>query len=118
MQISTLTSGDVVDADLGIPAGREAGFRRPAVLVTAQGLLDGEPTVVHVAPITSAVRHLGTEVRVEADAFNGLERRSAVQCQHVRSIATARLAGRRGHIGPVALRQIREVLGRILDIPE
>ena len=25
------TSGDVVDLDLGLPAGREAGFRHPAV---------------------------------------------------------------------------------------
>ncbi len=29
------TSGDVVDLDLGAPEGREAGFRHPAVVVTA-----------------------------------------------------------------------------------
>ncbi len=32
---SMLTSGDVIDLDLGMPAGREAGFRHPVVVVTA-----------------------------------------------------------------------------------
>lgn len=30
---SMLTSGDVVDLDLGLPSGREAGFRHPAIVV-------------------------------------------------------------------------------------
>ena len=33
-------SGDVVDLDLGVPEGREAGFGHPAVVVTAQRILD------------------------------------------------------------------------------
>ena len=41
-----LTSGDVVDLDLGLPVEREAGFLRPAVLVTAQTLLAASPNVV------------------------------------------------------------------------
>lgn len=113
-----LTSGDVVELDFGVPAEREAGFRRPAVVVTAQRLLDGSPAVVQVVPITSTIRGFDTEVLVEADSFNGLEGGSAVQCHHVRAMATSRIEGTRGHIGPVALGQIREVLGRILDIPE
>ena len=53
-----LTSGDVVDLDLGTPAGREAGFRHPAVVVTAQRVLDAEPSVVQVVPLTTTVRGL------------------------------------------------------------
>lgn len=113
-----LTSGDVVELDLGVPAEREAGFRRPAIVVTAQRLLDGSPSVIQVVPVTSTIRGFDSEVRVEADAFNGLEQDSAVQCHHVRAVAASRIEGRRGHIGPVALGQIREVLGRILDIQE
>ena len=112
-----LTSGDVVDLDFGVPAEREAGFRRPAVVVTAQRLLDGSPAVVQVVPITSTVRGFDTEVQVEADRFNGLSQRSAVQCHHVRAVAASRIEGRKGHVGPVVLGQIREVIGRILDIP-
>lgn len=43
-----LTSGDVVALDLAISSGREAGFGRPAVVVTAQHLLDGTPNVVRM----------------------------------------------------------------------
>jgi len=113
-----LTSGDVVDLDFGVPADREAGFRRPAVAVTAQRLLDGSPAVVHVVPITSTVRGFDTEVQVEPDRFNGLSQSSAIQCHHVRAIAVSRVEERKGHVGPILLGQIREILGRILDIPE
>lgn len=34
-----LTSGDVVDLDLELPTGYEAGFRHPAVVVTARRIL-------------------------------------------------------------------------------
>jgi len=43
-----LTSGEVVDLDLGMPEGREAGFGHPAVVVTAQRILDAEPSVIQV----------------------------------------------------------------------
>ena len=50
------TSGDVVDLDLGVPEGREAGFRHQAVVVTAQRILDANPSVIHVVPLTSTIR--------------------------------------------------------------
>ena len=58
-----LTSGDVIDFELGLPALREAGFRHPEVVVTAQRILDAEPSVVQVVPLTS------TGVRKEWRAF-------------------------------------------------
>ncbi len=112
-----LTSGDVVTVDLGTPAGREAGFRHPAVVVTAQRVIDGGASVVQVVPLTSQVRGFASEVEIDADPANGLDRRSAVQCQHVRAVATSRLEDRRGNIGAASLAQIREVLGLILDVP-
>ena len=111
-----LTSGDVVDLDLGAPAGSEAGFRRPAV-VSAQRVLDAAPSVVHVVPLTSTVRGLASEVEIEADAANGLDVLSAAQCQHIRAVAARRIDGSRGSVGNAALAQIRDLLGLILDIP-
>lgn len=112
-----LTSGDVVDLDLGLPEGREAGFRHPAVIVTAQRVLDNEPSVVHVVPLTSALRGFASEVELEPDLHNGLDTASAAQCQHVRAVAAARIHEARGNVGSAALAQIREVLGLILDMP-
>ncbi|MDY7106885.1 MAG: type II toxin-antitoxin system PemK/MazF family toxin [Actinomycetota bacterium] len=112
-----LTSGDVVELDLGVPEGREAGFRHPAVLVTAQRILDAEPNIVHVVPLTSTIRSSRAEVAVEPDEHNGLDRRSAAQCQHLRSVARHRIVGTRGAIGAAALGQIRETIATILDLP-
>ena len=112
-----LTSGDVVDLDLDLPEGREAGFRHPAVIVTAQRVLDNAPSVIHVVPLTSRLREFVSEVELEADPHNGLDTASAAQCQHVRAVAAGRIRESRGNIGSAALSQIREVLGLILDVP-
>lgn len=112
-----LTSGDVVDLDLGAPAGSEAGLRRPAVVVSAQRVLDAAPSVVHVVPLTSTVRGLASEVEIEADASNGLDVLSAAQCQHIRAVAARRIDSGRGNVGSAALAQIRDLLGLILDMP-
>jgi mRNA interferase MazF len=111
-----LTSGDVVDLDLGSPRGREAGLRRPVVVVTAQEIIDESVNVVQVVPLTSTIRAFGSEVEIHADDTNGLEGDSAAQCQHIRSVSVDRVESVRGNVGVAALAEIREVLGLILDI--
>lgn len=95
-----LTSGDVVDLDLGLPAGREAGFRHPAVVVTAQRILDAGPNVVHVVPLTSALRDFGSEVRIDPDRPAGLDAESAAQCQHRPDAGTTLRRGALGRSTP------------------
>lgn len=111
-----LTPGDVVELDLGTPVGSEAGLRRPGVIVTAERVLRGGPNVVQVVPLTRAVRHSSTEVTIDPDQDNGLSALSSAQCQHVRSVATARIHQRTGNVGPVVLGEIREVLGLLMDL--
>jgi mRNA interferase MazF len=111
------TSGDVVDLELGTPEGHEAGFRHPAVLVTAQRILDAEPSVIHVVPLTSTIRSFHSEIVVEPDESNGLDVESAAQCQHIRAVATSRIAEVRGNVGPTVLAQVRDTIGVILDLP-
>ena len=111
-----LTPGDVVELDLGVPAGSEAGLRRPAIVVTAHRILRGGPNIVQVVPLTRAIRGSSTEVIVGPDEDNGLVAASSAQCQHVRSVATTRIRERRGNVGPVVLGEVREVLALLLDI--
>jgi mRNA interferase MazF len=112
-----LTSGDVVDVDLGVPEGREAGFAHPAIVVTAQRILDAEPSVVHVVPLTSTIRRFHSEVTVEPDATNGLSGVSAAQCQHLRAVSPRRISTARGNVGAAPLAQIRETIAVLLDLP-
>jgi mRNA interferase MazF len=111
-----LTSGDVVDLDLGVPAGREAGFRHPVVVVTAQEILDESANVIQVVPLTSRLREFGSEIRVMAEAATGLEADSSAQCQHIHSVSIDRVESVRGNVGSASLSEIRRVLGLILDI--
>jgi mRNA interferase MazF len=111
------SSGDIVHLDLGRPEGREAGYLHPAVVVTAQRILDAAPTVIQVVPLTSTLRGFHTEVVIEPDSGNGLEQPSAAQCQHVRGVSPARVVGTVGNAGPLALSQIREMIAVILDLP-
>lgn len=113
-----LNSGDVVYVELGMPAGREAGFRHPTVVVTAQTILDAAPTVVHVVPLTTTLRGFSTEVLIDADSQTGLRQRSAAQCQHVRSVSPTRLGEPLGNVGPATLAQLREMLAIIFDFPQ
>ena len=112
-----LTSGDIVALTLGPPAGNEAGFRGPAVVVTAQRILDASPTVIQVVPLTTTIRAFGSEVRIDPDDGNGMDRTSAAQCQHIRAVSTGRVDRVRGNVGTTALAQIRDVIGLVLDIP-
>lgn len=96
--------------------GREAGFLHPVVVITAQPILDTGPNVIHIVPLTTAIRNFGSEVEIEPNEHNGLNDLSAAQCQHLRSVSTSRIGQRRGRVGPAALRQIREMIGLLLDI--
>ena len=113
---SMLTSGDVVDLDLGSPKGREAGLKRPVIVVTAQEIVDESANVIQVVPLTSTIRPFGSEVVIVADGSNGLSSDSAAQCQHIRSVSVERVESVRGNVGAATLAEIREVLGLILDI--
>ena len=72
--------------------------------------------LIQVVPLTSALREFGSEVRVTADAQNGLVADSSAQCQHIRSVSTERVESVRGNIGTAALAEIRQVLGLILVV--
>lgn len=109
--------GDVVDLDLGPPEGQEAGFVHPAVVVTAQRILDADPSVVHVVPLTTTLRRFHSELIVEPDGDDGLTEVSAAQCQHLRSVSLHRIVATRGNVGAISLTQMRETIAVILDLP-
>jgi mRNA interferase MazF len=111
------TSGDVVDLDLGAPEGRETGILHPAILVTAQRVLDVAPSVVHVVPLTSTIRRFQSEVSIETDSANGLDVASAAQCQHLRAVSPSRIVSTRGNVGAAVLAQVRETIAVLLDLP-
>jgi mRNA interferase MazF len=98
-----MVSGDIVDLDLGIPKDHKARFRHSAVVVTAQRIVNANPSVIQVVPLTSTIRAFDSEIIVEPDATNGLPVRSAAQCQHIRAVALGRITAARCTVGPAVL---------------
>lgn len=111
-----LNSGDIVQLDLGVPQGSEAGLVRPGLVVTADRVLRASPSVVQVVPLTTTIRGYETEVTVEPDESNGLRTVSVAQCQHIRAVATSRCGPAIGNVGPVVLTQVRDGLAVLLDL--
>ncbi len=111
-----MRAGDVVRVDFGTPMGSEAGFQRPAIVVTANAVLQMNPRTIHVVPITGNTRRrLPSEVPVAAD---GLPIDSTAQCHLSTTISVARLIDPgTGNVGPASLSQLRSLLADLLDIP-
>jgi mRNA interferase MazF len=109
-----MRAGEVVRVDFGIPQGSEPGFERPAVVVTANVILQHEPRTVHVVPLTTNVRRrLPTEVLLDVEGLLP----SSAQCHLLTVVSSSRIDPLTvGTVDAVALAQIREVIEDLLDL--
>jgi mRNA-degrading endonuclease toxin of MazEF toxin-antitoxin module len=106
---STMRAGDIVRVDFATPARGEPGFVRPAIVVTSNEILDFRQAAIVVVPCTTTKRGWLTEINVE-----GL---GVVQAHLPTSISVDRIvASEESNVGPVVLRQIRELIGELLEI--
>jgi mRNA interferase MazF len=102
--------------DLGVPLGSEAGFVRPAVVVSAEGSLRRNLAMVFVVPCTTTRRNVAAHVELIPDGSNGLTAPTWAQVEQLRSVGRTRCLQRLGNCGPVALEQIREIAALLIDI--
>jgi len=81
--------------------------RRPVVVLTRDSIVAhlGEVTV---APVTSTVRDIPTEVIL--DESDGMPRRCAVNLDHVQTVSKARLSGMITTLAPARMAEIRKAL--------
>ena len=107
---------DVVLVDLGIPMGSEAGFLRPAVVISSAGLLRRNLATVFVIPCTTRQRGVASHVELASDGANGLDRTTWAQCEHLRSVERGRCLELLGNVGVVAIEQMREIVALLIDV--
>lgn len=100
--------GEIWDVDFPPPVGR-----RPAVLLTRDVILTRLSNVT-VAPITSTIRGIPTEVPV--DERVGLDHDSVVSCDNVTTIPQHLCARRRGAVDAVVDAQISRAIILALDL--
>lgn len=112
-----MNCGDVVTVDFGTPVGSEAGFVRPAVVLTADAFLRYRPSSVFVVPLTSSKRVFPSHVELQPDSTNGLRRPSCALVEQLRAVATERCTGVIGNVGPAVTHQLLDILAMITGMP-
>ena len=93
----------------GTPARGEPGFVRPAVVVTSDDVLEFRQHAIVVVPCTTTRRGWLSEVDITGFGV--------AQAHLPTTISVDRVIETTGtHIGPVALRQIRELIADLLGL--
>lgn len=109
-----MRAGDVVRFDFGTPARGEPGSGRPAVVATADEVLEHRQHAVVVVPCTTTRRGWLTAVDLGEvdDVVLGV-----AQAHLPTTISVDRMVETTGsNVGPVALRQIRELIADLLGL--
>ncbi len=100
--------GEIWEVEFPPPAGR-----RPAVLLTRDVILDRLRNVT-VAPVTSTIRGIPTEVEVDKQA--GLDHLSVVSCDNVTTVPKRLCVRRRGAVDLETALRIAEAVRLALDL--
>ena len=111
-----MRAGDIVTVHFGTPIGSEAGFRRPAVIITADAFLHYRPTTVLAVPLTSTARTFPSHIPVAVDEQNALDNASWILVEQLRAVAIERCGPVTGNVGSVVIHQVLDVLAMITGI--
>ena len=107
--------GEIWLADLNPTRGHEQAGRRPVAVVSEESFNDGPAGLAIVLPLTSTIRPIPSHV-VVAPPEGGLQVRSAVICEAIRSVSTDRLVERWGRLTARSLARIEDVLRILLRL--
>jgi len=106
--------GEIWLVDFGEPLGREQAGRRPAVVVSADGLNESLAGVVIVVPCTTTHRGLPSHVELDPET-SGLDSVSYAKCEDIKSVSDRRLIARLGAANDEALFGMARALRFLLD---
>lgn len=109
--------GEIWWASLPEPAGTGPGFRRPLLIVSANGFNDSRISTVVAVVITSNLRLADApgNVRIPAKG-TGLTKASAVNVSQIITVDKAFLTTRVGRLNPRLLADVDEGLRLVLSI--
>jgi mRNA interferase MazF len=107
--------GEVWLVSFGAVRDGEPGKNRPAVVVSVDELIVGEPSeLIVVVPLSSS--RAPSALRPEIDRVEGLDRPSRAICRGVRAVARTRLLRNMGALDRDTLGEIEWALARVLGL--
>jgi mRNA interferase MazF len=111
-----IAQGDVYWADLPVPSGSEAGFRRPVVVIQGDAFNQSRIRTVLCAPCTGNLRRATYPGQVLLRARStGLPQDSVASVFQIAPINKSDLAERVGHLGRGELQALLSTLDIVLD---
>ena len=114
---SSPSRGEIWLVDLNPTRGHEQkGFKRPSLIVSANGLNSSHAGLAIVLPITKTIRDIPFHVRV-TPRESGLDFESSIMCEQVRAISKDRLIKRIGQrMTPKIMLAIEDKLKILLNL--
>ena len=107
--------GDIWLADLNPTRGHEQAGIRPVLVISADTFNSGPAGLVVVIPLTTRLRDVPLHVQLDPPE-GGLQRRSAIKCEDIRSISAERLAGRWGVLSSSTMALVEDNLRIFLHL--
>ncbi len=107
--------GGLYEVQFGKPIGREAGYWRPAVVVSADIVNQGPGHLVMVVPITTVGYGLRSHIELDAST-SGLEHDSYARCDQLRAVSFERLGKKLGYVPIDKMHTIAQALRFLLDL--
>lgn len=107
--------GEVWLVDFGEPIGHEQGYRRPAVVVSADQLNRSRAELAVVVPVTTTRRRLPSHIEIEP-GDSGLSHTSYAKAEDVKSVSTQRLVRRLGAVSSDQLNRAEHALRLLLGL--
>ena len=107
--------GEIWLVDLSPVRGHEQGGRRPGLVVSVDLFNHGPAGLVLVLPITARPKGIPLHVQVDPPE-GGLDRRSFIKCEDIRSVSKTRLVEPCGSVSSNTMRGVEECLRILLDL--
>ena len=111
----TASRGEIWMADLNPVRGHEQAGFRPCLIVSVDLFNHGPAELLVVLPITSKDKQIPFHIPIDPQQ-SGLDVRSYVKCEDIRSISKSRLAKYRGQALPGVMRLVEDRLRILLQI--
>lgn len=107
--------GEVWLVDFGQPIGHEQGYRRPAVVISADQLNRSRAELAIVLPVTTTRQDLPSHIEIEPGE-SGLSHTSYAKTEDIKSVSTQRLIRRLGAVAVDRLGRAEHALRLLLGL--
>lgn len=114
MAAQRLVRGEIWDAELNPVRGHEQGGTRPVLIISVDAFHQG-PSGLVIVTISTKDKKVRSQVPVEP-GDGGLNARSFVKCEAIRSISTQRLMSRWGTVTPATMSHVEDRLRILMNL--